>query len=47
VPAGEFDPAFFVAVQAQLSVLVGGPTVAPEEPGEAPTGVATPVENLS
>lgn len=27
VPAGEFDPAFFVAVQAQLSVLVGGPSV--------------------
>lgn len=34
VPAGELDPEFFVAVQEQLSVLVGGRDEAPP-PGEA------------
>lgn len=32
VPVGEFDPAFFIAVQEQLSILVGEP--------KAPTGTA-------
>ena len=29
VPAGDFDPAFFLAVQAQLGLLVGVPAVEP------------------
>lgn len=43
VPAGEFDPAFFVAVQAQLSVLTGSPSaeetpsVAADESGDIST----------
>lgn len=44
VPAGEFDPAFFVAVQAQLSVLVGSPkedsTPAASDENTAPTEAA-------
>lgn len=38
VPAGELTPEFFVAVQEQLSVLVGAPKPKPEEP--APAAVA-------
>ena len=45
VPAGDFDPAFFVAVQAQLSVLVGGPTTPTEEPVEAAVPAEGPLEN--
>jgi len=41
VPAGEFDPAFFVAVQAQLSVLVGGPSVTENTTPAADTQVET------
>jgi hypothetical protein len=33
VPAGELDPAFFMAVQEQLSVLVGEPKAASVPPG--------------
>lgn len=32
LPAGELDPAFFVAVQAQLGLLVGAPAVAEAAP---------------
>jgi len=35
VPVGELDPAFFLQVQAQLSVLVGTPKVRAEVPAEA------------
>jgi hypothetical protein len=35
VPAGELTPEFFVAVQAQLSVLVGAPKPRPEPPAVA------------
>jgi len=41
IPAGELDPAFFVAVQAQLGLLVGSPAVSPAEPA-APAAGATP-----
>ena len=37
VPAGELTPEFFVAVQEQLSVLVGVPKV---KPGNAPAEIA-------
>lgn len=46
VPAGEFDPAFFVAVQAQLSVLVGGPAAA-EGPPPAADAAHEPVESTT
>ena len=42
VPVGEFDPAFFIAVQEQLSILVGEP--------KAPTGTvdeSSTTENVS
>lgn len=42
VPAGELTPEFFVAVQEQLSVLVGTPKARPEAP--APAVAAAPVE---
>ena len=36
VPAGELTPEFFVKVQEQLGVLVGGPKPRPEAPAGAP-----------
>ncbi len=36
VEVGEFDPAFFIAVQEQLSVLVGSPEKAAPEVNETP-----------
>lgn len=45
VPAGELSPEFFLAIQEQLSVLVGGPKkAATGEPGHppAPGGGASP-----
>lgn len=35
VPAGEMDPGFFIAIQEQLSVLVGAPAAAQPEPATA------------
>jgi len=35
VPVGELTPEFFVAVQEQLTVLVGAPTVVPGDPEPA------------
>ena len=35
VPAGEMNPEFFVAIQEQLSVLVGSPAAAQPEPATA------------
>ena len=41
VPAGEMDPEFFVQVQAQLDVLVGGPrATGPDSRSGQPTGAA-------
>lgn len=37
VPAGELTPEFFVAVQEQLTVLVGAPKAKSEEPAQAGT----------
>ena len=42
VPAGELTPEFFVAVQEQLSVLVGGPKGAAGEAGTAAAAGAAP-----
>jgi hypothetical protein len=42
VPAGELTPEFFVAVQEQLSVLVGAPKVAANVPIVPPKEVAVP-----
>lgn len=41
VPAGELTPEFFVAVQEQLSVLVGSPKVKPSEPAAVGTSPAS------
>ena len=41
VPVGDLDPAFFMAVQEQLSVLVGGPE-APTEKSEPSTPPSPP-----
>ena len=41
VPAGEMDPGFFIAIQEQLSVLVGSPAAAQPEPAT----LAEPVTN--
>ncbi len=41
VPAGELTPEFFVAVQEQLSVLVGVPKVAAAAPESAPETAAS------
>lgn len=40
VPAGELTPEFFVAVQEQLSVLVGAPKPKPEAPAVASEAAA-------
>lgn len=40
VPAGELSPEFFIAVQEQLSILVGGPT----EESAAPANETAPKE---
>ena len=40
VPAGELTPEFFVAVQEQLSVLVGVPKSAASAPAEETSGEA-------
>lgn len=42
VPAGELSPEFFMAVQAQLSVLVGAPKAKPDEAGAAPAEPVAP-----
>jgi hypothetical protein len=45
VPAGELNPEFFISIQEQLSVLVGGPKKAAEDkPAEAAATVAPAVE---
>lgn len=41
VPAGELSPEFFVAVQAQLSVLVGAPKPKAEAPASEPAAPST------
>lgn len=43
VPAGELTPEFFVAVQEQLSVLVGVPK---PKPGAVPAAAAAPVAEV-
>jgi hypothetical protein len=53
VPAGELTPEFFVAVQEQLSVLVGTPKpkseagAKPTEPSPSPAPVAEPARGAS
>jgi hypothetical protein len=37
VPAGEFNPEFFISIQEQLSMLVGGPKKAAEDKPVEPT----------
>lgn len=45
VPAGELNPEFFISIQEQLSVLVGGPKKTTEDkPAEAAATVAPAVE---
>ncbi len=39
VPLGELDPAFFIAIQDQLSVLVGSPAKAASAPAEPASAV--------
>jgi hypothetical protein len=46
VSVGELTPEFFVAVQEQLSVLVGAPKVKPEI-GGGPASEAAPVESVA
>ncbi len=42
VPVGELDPAFFLQVQAQLSVLVGAPKVKSDPPAAEPQLATSP-----
>ncbi len=42
VPAGELSPEFFMAVQAQLSVLVGSPKAKSEPTAEPPAAPVAP-----
>ncbi|MFA6961772.1 MAG: hypothetical protein WC205_13545 [Opitutaceae bacterium] len=42
VPAGELNPEFFMAIQEQLSVLVGGPKKPESAPSETAASAAVP-----
>lgn len=45
VPSGDLNPEFFLSIQKQLSVLVGGPKKA--QPGETSAGASPAAEPLS
>ena len=46
VPAGELNPEFFISIQEQLSVLVGGPKKAAEDKPAEPTPAVEPAAEV-